>query len=52
MPSKNIISVTHGGTIRAIAIAFAMDLAMDNALNITIDNQSVALPGTFSQKRK
>lgn len=46
---KNIISVTHGGTIRAM-IAFAMDLAMDNALNITIDNQSITLLEHFHKK--
>ena len=39
---KNIISVTHGGTIRAM-IAFALDLPLDNALNFTIDNQSITL---------
>ncbi|MGB1360877.1 MAG: histidine phosphatase family protein [Alphaproteobacteria bacterium] len=39
---KNIISVTHGGTIRAM-LAFAMDMPLDNALNVTIDNQSITL---------
>ena len=47
---KNIISITHGGTIRAM-IAFAMDLTMDSALNITIDNQSITLLEHFHKKQ-
>lgn len=39
---KNIVSVTHGGTIRAM-IAYAMQLPMDTAINFDIENQSVTL---------
>ena len=39
---KNIISVTHGGTIRAM-IAYAMHLPIKTAIDIHIDNQSVSL---------
>jgi alpha-ribazole phosphatase len=37
---RDIIAVTHGGTIRA-AVALALDLAPEAALAVTIDNLSV-----------
>ena len=39
---KDIIAITHGGTIRAM-VALALKIPMDNALNVTIDNQSLTL---------
>ncbi len=39
---KNIISVTHGGTIRA-QIAYALGLPIKTAVDINIDNQSITL---------
>lgn len=39
---KNIVSVIHGGTIRAM-IAYAMQLPMETAINFNIENQSVTL---------
>ncbi len=39
---KNIISITHGGTIRA-QIAYALGLPLKTAVDINIDNQSLTL---------
>lgn len=48
---KNIISITHGGTIRAM-IAYAMGLPISTAIDINIDNQSVSLLEHFHSQNK